>query len=271
MVVIPSGSFLMGSSVEDTAEVLKSMPSWETGVDRASLATEHPQHAVTIARPFALGKYPVTRGEFAAFVRETGYSASGGCTLFANHKYLRRPESDWQNPGLAQTNRDPVVCVNWQDAKAYIAWLNKKLQLADTGASYRLPSEAEWEYAARAGTRTARWWGDAIGYNRANCDGCGSQWDKKQTAPVGSFSLSPFGLSDMLGNVWQWTEDCWNVNYARAPEDGAAWTIGTCESRSARGGSWTNLPWVLRCSKRTGVPSARRFNFIGFRVAKGLQ
>jgi formylglycine-generating enzyme required for sulfatase activity len=155
---------------------------------------------VSIGRPFGLAKYPVTRREFAAFVRETGYSIDGTCTL-ANHGYRRDPEAGWQNPGFAQTDRDPVVCETWEDPKAYVAWLNGKL----TGRSaikvpYRLPSEAEWEYAARAGTRTQRWWGDAIGRNNANCDQCGSRWDKQQTSPVGSFQPNPVGLFDMLGH-----------------------------------------------------------------------
>ena len=162
MVVIPAGSFLMGSSEAETTEVLESFPSDETEVDKLSLATEHPQHLVTIAGSFAMGKYPVTRREFAAFVQETGYSTSGGCTLFANHKYERRVDAGWQAPGFTQTDRDPVVCVSWHDAQAYVAWLNNKLRgqtpTKDDGP-YRLPSEAEWEYAARAGTQTVRWWG----------------------------------------------------------------------------------------------------------------
>ena len=275
MVMIPAGTFLMGSSAAETTRDLESLPPSETTLAQRFTAREHPQHSVSIGRPFGLGKYLVTRGEFAAFVRETGYSTSGGCTLFANHRYQRRAEAGWQNPGITQTDRDPVVCVNWQDAKAYVAWLNGKLRGGvprEGDGPYRLPSEAEWEYAARAGTQTARWWGDAVGSERANCDGCGSQRDKQQTTPVGSFPLNPFGLSDMLGNVWEWTGDCWNETYAGAPADGRTWDTGKCESRALRGGAFANLPWLLRSATRTTPdPPLLRANFIGFRVVKELR
>jgi formylglycine-generating enzyme required for sulfatase activity len=119
------------------------------------------------------------------------------------------------------------VCLDWRDADAFIAWLNAKVRrlrpvLAEANGPYRLPSEAEWEYAARAGTKTARWWGDAIGVNNANCNGCGSKWDDRLLADVDSFSPNPFGLYGMLGNAWQWTADCWHVNYRDAPHDGSA-------------------------------------------------
>jgi formylglycine-generating enzyme required for sulfatase activity len=274
MVAVPAGTFLMGSSAAETARDLDStMPRDDIPIVRGYLAMEHPQHAVNIGRSVALGKYHVTREEFAAFVRDTGYSIRGGCTLFANHRYEQRADAGWQNPGFTQTDRDPVVCVSWQDAKAYVAWLNEKLRgqrpMRDDGP-YRLPSEAEWEYAARAGTRTARWWGDAVGSGRANCDGCGSRWDKKQPAPVGSFEPNPFGLFDMLGNASEWTEDCWNESYLGAPADGSAWASGTCESHVLRGSNWTNLPWVLRSANRTSNFSGKRTNYIGFRVARTL-
>jgi len=212
--------FLMGSSAAETTRDLDStMPRDNIPTARVAFAMEHPQHAVNIGRSFALGKYHVTREEFAAFVRDTGYSIRGGCTLWANHRYEQRVDTGWQNPGFTQTDRDPVVCVSWQDAKAYVAWLNEKLRgqrlMRDDGP-YKLPSEAEWEYAARAGTRTARWWGDAVGSGRANCDGCGSRWDKKRPAPVGSFEPNPFGLFEMLGNASEWTEDCWNRKLFRS-------------------------------------------------------
>jgi formylglycine-generating enzyme required for sulfatase activity len=275
MVVVPAGSFLMGSSAEETKRDLNFVvPRGEGDIAQEFVAREQPQHLVEIVRPFALGRYPVTRGEFAAFVRETGYSSGGGCTLFANHKYEERAEAGWQNPGFGQTDRDPVVCVSWQDAKAYVAWVNGKLRGAapiEGGGPYRLPSEAEWEYAARAGTRTARWWGDSGGRNNANCDGCGSRWDRQSTAPVGSFRLNPFGLSDMLGNAWQWTEDCWNESYVGAPGDsGTAWKAGMCDSHVLRGGSWTNLAWLLRSAGRTRNDVGKHTNYIGFRITKAL-
>jgi formylglycine-generating enzyme required for sulfatase activity len=255
MVVVPAGSFLMGSSEADTKRVLETVPFYETQFTRGHLLQEQPQHSVTIPRAVGMGKYPVTRGEFAAFVRETGYLISGPCTLFANHRYRSSADRGWAQPGFLQTDRDPVVCVNWSDAQAYVAWLNKKLagQIpAATAGPFRLPSEAEWEYAARAGTRTLYRWGDSIGSGHAVCDGCGSQWDGKQTAPVDHFDANPFGLSNMLGNAWESTEDCWNENYQGAPVDGSAWTTGMgCGFRVMRGGGFSSVPWVLRPASRS--------------------
>jgi formylglycine-generating enzyme required for sulfatase activity len=274
MVVIPAGSFLMGSSAEEAARDLEYVvPQDETKLAKQSVTFEYPQHEVSFSRAFAVGKYPVTRGEFATFVHETGYSVENGCTVWIDHTYPLRQEAGWQNPGFSQTDRDPVVCVNRQDIKAYLAWLNGKLlgRMPSEGSGpYRLPSEAEWEYAARAGTWTARWWGDLIGSDNANCDGCGSRWDKKQTAPAGSFRANPFGLADVLGNVWESTEDCWNETYVGAPKDGRAWTTGECDLRVMRGGDWANHPWVLRSANRSRVRLTDRTNYIGFRVAKKL-
>ena len=280
MVVIPAGSFLMGASDEETARDIEAIKlnddARHTQVTFAEkdFKSEHPQHRVSIDQEFLLGRYPVTRGEFATFVRETGYLIKGGCTLWINNRYPDRPEASWQNPGFEQTDRDPVVCVNWNDAKAYVVWLNTKLHghtSSERNSLYRLPNEAEWEYAARAGTRTAHWWGDSIGSGNANCDGCGSGWDNQQTAPVGSFQANLFGLSDVLGNAWEWTEDCWNENYVDAPQDGSAWTTGDCASHVMRGGDWHNHPWALRSTSRSGASADRRANYIGFRIAKTYQ
>jgi formylglycine-generating enzyme required for sulfatase activity len=181
-----------------------------------------------------------------------------GYTLFVNDRYPRRADAGWAHPGFLQTDRDPIVCVNWSDAQAYVTWLNGRLrgQVSSTSRGpYRLPSEAEWEYAARAGTQTVRWWDDSTGSGNAICDGCGSRWDRRQTGPVDSFRPNPFGLSDVLGNAWEWTEDCWNPNYQGRPsmaalgrpeahakyESGAAAASptvhGSCARRSAH--MWT--------------------------------
>jgi formylglycine-generating enzyme required for sulfatase activity len=272
MVVIPAGKFLMGSSPEEAARDVATAPSFDTSTAKRSVLTEQPQHEVTINAPFALGKYPITKGEFAAFVQETGYMPAPGCILYSL-QYHVSPQADWKLPGFVQTERDPVICVNWQYAKAYIGWLNKKLASSTDSTieePYRLPSEAEWEYAARAGTRTARWWGDSIGRNNAVCARCGSKWDQTQTAPVGSFHPNPFGLYDVPGNVWQLTEDCWNQSYLGAPDDGSPRLTGSCNYRVGRGGSWASFPWLLRSATRTGFPSDHRANDIGFRVAKTL-
>ena len=186
----------------------------------------------TTGRAFAVGVYEVTFGEWDACVSE------GGCGGY-------RPDDKGWGRG-----RRPVVNVSWEDAQAYVEWLSRK-----TGEEYRLLSESEWEYVARAGTRTAYWWGDEIGRNRANCDGCGSRWDNRQTAPVGSFSANGFGLYDVHGNVWEWVEDCW---------------AGDCSRRVLRGGSWFDLPGSLRSAGRVWSSTGYRDNNVGFRVARTL-
>jgi formylglycine-generating enzyme required for sulfatase activity len=269
MVVIPSGSFLMGSSSDEAERDVAEVSRSEVSFVRKALLTEQPQHRVEITRPFALAKFPVTKGGFAAFVNDTGYTTASGCSLYALH-YHEAPDADWRSPGFSQADQEPVVCVTWRDAKAYIGWLNQKLVSSAGAELYRLPSEAEWEYAARAGTQTSRWWGDAIGRNNTDCARCGSPWDQEKTAPVGSFHPNPFGLYDVLGNVAQWTDDCWNENYTDAPADGSPWLTGDCKRRVARGGDWANFPWVVRSGRRSGfLPDA--YNFVGFRVAKSLR
>jgi formylglycine-generating enzyme required for sulfatase activity len=266
-------TFAMGSLESDAGRDLEGLAWIWRGFAHIFLQYERPQHTVTINQPFAVGKYPVTRGEFAAFVRATGYSADGPCTLHVNNRYRVYPGSSWQNPGFVQTDRDPVVCVSWKDAQAYLAWLNDKFNGAspknETGP-YRLPSEAEWEYAARAGTQTARWRGNASGSGNADCDGCGSPSDRKETAPVGSFHANPFGLYDVLGNVRQWTEDCWHKDYVDAPTDGSAWIAEKCDERVWRGSDWGSLPWISRSATRTKNKSSSRSNDVGFRIAKTL-
>ena len=159
----------------------------------------------------------------------------------------------------------PVINVSWHDGQAFVGWLSQ-----ETGEPYRLPSEAEWEYAARAGTETRYSWGDEIGTNRANCDGCGSQWDDRQTAPVGSFPPNPFGLHDMHGNVREWVEDCWNDSYRGAPSDGSAWVEGNCDRRVVRSGSWFNNPSSLRAAFRGWGATDGRYGGVGFRIARTL-
>jgi len=259
MVGVPGGKFLMGS------------PARESGRYDA----EGPQHAVTI-RAFALAKYPVTSEEFLIFLRETGYRPAAcdpilGLGWRSPGRGLAYPPAELEPP------RFPAVCLSWRDAHAYIAWLNGKLArragAAGDGA-YRLPSEAEWEYAARGGTATARWWGDPIGSAHANCNGCGSRWDGRELAPVGSFAANPFGLFDMLGNAWEWTEDCWHETYVGAPADGSPWVSGDCSKRVLRGGSWTNVPAFIRAAARSRADADGRdfdySSYAGFRVARTL-
>jgi formylglycine-generating enzyme required for sulfatase activity len=255
MVWLPAGSFMMGTEAAETTR---------EGVPDEYAKWERPRHPVTVRSIFAVGKYHVTRGEYGRFAAATGRSGDAGCYVWTGSKVELDPKKSWRDPGFAQTDRDPVVCISWDDAKAYVAWLAKT-----TGRAYRLPTEAEWEYAARAGTTTARWWGDALGAGNANCAGCGSKWDNKSTSPVGSFQANRFGLYDMLGNAWQWTEDCWNGNYANAPSDSSiALTSGDCLRRVVRGGSWLYYPRVVRAGYRGGDGSGDRDYDAGFRVVR---
>jgi formylglycine-generating enzyme required for sulfatase activity len=266
MVVIPAGSFDMGS------------PSGEADRDD----DEGPRHQVSI-RSFAAGKYEITRGQFAVFVAASGHNAGNECVTasYEGGKAENRSGRNWQNPGYSQADNHPAVCVNWDDVKAYVAWLSRK-----TGKNYRLLSEAEWEYAARAGTTTARYWGEspdqACSYANVidatgNSQGSGVTWKVHKctdghayTAPVGSFKPNAFGLYDMIGNVFERTEDCWNGSYSGAPTDGSAWTDGECGRRVVRGGSWYSSPLVARSAKRLKFDSTYRINYYGFRVARTL-
>ena len=207
------------------------------------------QRKVTIGAPFALGVYEVTFAEWDACVHGGGCRRGGGIA----------DDERW-----GRGNR-PVVRVNWYDARRYVEWLSAK-----TGETYRLPSESEWEYAARAGTDTAYSWGDEIGSGNANCHGCPSQWEGSRTAPVGSFAANAWGLHDMHGNVWEWVEDCWNRNYRGAPTDGSAWESGKCSRRVKRGGSWGSVPSRLRAAFRGWSGPRIRSSGDGFRVARKL-
>ena len=229
MVMIPAGSFRMGCV---------------SGQDCDD--DELPVHEVTIPEAFAVSKYEVTFAQWDACV------LGGGCGGY-------RPDDEGWGRGTR-----PVINVFWENAQAYVSWLSSQ-----TGQNYRLLSEAEWEYVARAGSQTAYSWGSDIGSNRANCEGCGSRWDDSQTAPVGSFQANAFGVHDMHGNVWEWVEDCWNDRYRRAPSDGSAWLRGNCERRVLRGGSWFIIPRNLRSAFRLWGSAGDRY-FLGFRVARTL-
>ena len=252
MVVLPAGSFMMGSPVDEA--------------NRAG--DEGPRHQVRIGEGIGVGKYEVTRREFGMFVGETGHDMRGGCRNpnYTKAKWELDNARSWRSPGLIQGEKDPVVCVSWEDAKGYVEWLTGK-----TGKGYRLLCESEWEYAVRAGTRTGYSWGGEIGVNRANCVGCGSRWDDKSTARVGSFAANGYGLHDMHGNVSEWVEDCWHGDYEGAPGDGRAWaTGGDCSRRLLRGGSWLNYPGYLRSAYRLRLTAGSRYNDLGFRVARTL-
>jgi formylglycine-generating enzyme required for sulfatase activity len=298
MVVVQPGSFTMGAPAGEEARA--NLPEPLRG--RAS-----PQHLITIGHAFALAKFDVTRDEYAQFVAETNRpdpdscitaNASGTGFIATNGKCRPDPYScitvnasgtgfivtngNWHSPGFPQTGTDPVACVSWDDAQAYVAWLSAK-----TGHVYRLPTEAEWEYAARAGTTTARYGSDDAAEfcrytNVADLD-FSKQFhlDSEEnlatchdgyafTSPGGSFPPNQFGLYDMLGNVMDWTEDCWNTSYSGALTDGTAWQSGDCGRRVMRGGSWDADLRVVRSANRRGVPTFYRTTTFGFRVARTL-
>jgi formylglycine-generating enzyme required for sulfatase activity len=231
MVVVPAGSFTMGTHATENGHE----------------SSEDPPHNVTIAKAFAVSKYELTFADWDAC------SANGDCD----------PRIDDNGFGRG---RQPVIDVTWDDAKRYAAWLAKV-----TGKPYRLLSEAEYEYAARAGTQTAFPWGDDIGVGNANCNDCGTQWDFKQPAPVGSFQPNGFGLYDTIGNVGVWVEDCDHPDYNGAPDDGSAWIQGgNCGYRMLRGGSWLEAPELLRSGRRDTQATGFRFSNYGIRIGRTI-
>jgi len=236
--------------VVPAGEFVMGSPEDEEG--QVEKGRESPPHRVVIARPFAVSKYEVTRDEWDA------------CVIYG----------DCPARGDFPRGRLPVMNIAWEDAQRYVAWFSMM-----SGKTYRLLSEAEWEYAARGGTTTAYSWGKEVGHNNANCDGCGSQWDNEKTAPVGSFAPNPFGLYDVHGNVWEWVEDCLHVNYEGAPVDGSAWKgeeaepgkLGhDCDWHMIRGGGYSYKPSFLRSAHRDRGSSVYRDGSTGFRVARPL-
>lgn len=280
MVVIPAGRFQMGCLSDDG-----------NCVD-----DEKPFHDVQIPSAFALGRYEVTVSEFARFVEVTGYQteaerdSESGCftqEVLSRNEVDWTPTRSWQNLEYEIEENQPATCVSWKDARAYVAWLSD-----ETGEVYRLPSESEWEYAARAATTTRYFFGDDPDRlcdhgnvaDRTELPN-GLSWTSPAAcsdgeafpATVGSYRANEFGLHDMHGNVSEWVEDCWNASYADAPGDGSAWLTGECEWRVLRGGHYRSLPSSLRSAARsysaTGFRAniyGNRFDFSGFRVARVL-
>jgi formylglycine-generating enzyme required for sulfatase activity len=255
MVVVPAGSFMMGSPESERGPIAAAYARYAAvpGFTAVPLSTEDPQHNVTVARPIAVSRFPVTFDEWDACVSD------GGCNGY-------RPSDQGWGRG-----RRPVINVNWNDAKAYVAWLSHK-----TGKTYRLLSEAEWEYMARAGTTTPFWWGASFSTSQANYNGGYTYGgeptgeNRQKTVPVDSFSPNPWGLYQVHGNSYDWVEDCYHDSYNGAPFDGSAWTSGNCNARVVRGGAWSSAPWVLRSAFRSKFPSDFRSSNHGFRLARTL-
>jgi len=260
MIKMPAGSFQMGD------------------ISGGGESNEKPVHSVTV-ETFEMGKYEVTLGQFRAFVDDTGYQTDAekgiggidGCfTIESDNSDAVEWQADktWRDTNFSQSENDPVVCVSKNDAQTYIKWLNEQ-----TGLNYRLPSEAEWEYTARAGTTEKYSFSDTeedlctYGNVSQSID-CSDGYDF--TAPVGQFEANPFGLHDIHGNVWEWTQDCWHDDYIGAPDNGYAWGSVDCDYAVLRGGSWVNLPPLLRVSYRESNPPGVRNSFYGFRLARSL-
>ncbi len=274
MVVVPAGQFTMGT------------PGGSEEIDTES--GEFFQLPVKIEKAFALGKTEVTTAQYAEFIRESGYKPEPGCRLW-NDRWVVDAKSDWRGDGVRKSPKPdfPVTCVSWGDAKAYAAWLGKK-----TGKSYRLPSESEWEYAARAGSTAPRYFGvnsfEGVSISLA-CDN-GNVYDvtsqasypfpwpyarckdnATDLAAVGSYKPNAFGLHDVIGNVAEWVEDCYTASYWGRPPNQKAWIWqGGCETRGLRGGSWTSRPADARSAKRQSADAKTRTTYIGFRLAREI-
>jgi formylglycine-generating enzyme required for sulfatase activity len=266
MVIVPPGEFVMG---QDGGEA-----------DRF----EGPPHRVTIDYSFAVGRFELTQGQYRRFVAATGHKTAGtGCNAFFGDKVIPLPNTNWSDPGYGRPVRDdePVACLRWSDAKSYVSWLAGR-----TGKRYRLLTESEWEYAARAGAAGLHTWGEdasqackyanvhdlsgaktkaVLPYGPAPCDD-----GFEILAPVGSFAANAFGLYDMIGNVWEWVEDCYQMPFGDSPVNGSAQLTVGCDRRGSRGGSWRTVYTRQRPSFRGRDPEALTSQIFGMRVARDL-
>jgi sulfatase modifying factor 1 len=266
MVALPAGEFMMGSPEDE----------------RGRKNVEGLPRRVVIGRPIAIGKFEVTVDQFSAFVTETGMMAGNLCHTIVNLEgdaaLWGPPQASFRQPGFDVTGSQPVVCISWHEAQAYVAWLRRR-----TGKPYRLPTEAEWEYAARADTRTSYSFGDdetaLCAYARfADLDSrfgwrntCRSNTTTYGPLPVGTLKPNPWGIFDMHGNAWEWVEDCWTPNSSEIPTDGSAFSRpGSCEIGVIRGGSWAAGAPRLRSAGRWPMVAASHFQHSGFRVALSL-
>lgn len=256
LIPIPAGNFTMGCTA-----------GWDDSAGGCR-SNEYPAHSVDI-NAFRLGRYEVTVGQFKHFVSEANYLTTAeqnkqGCSI-ADPKNLGSwiidPETHWRKPGFVQTDSHPVVCISWTDTQSYLKWLNTKTQ-----NQYRLPSEAEWEYAARAGRVTAFYWGGKGDHRFANYQGTSAKDEWKHTAPVGRYSSNDFGLHDMSGNAWEWTASCWRKDY-QTPETSSAECANKTNRRARRGGGWDNSPPSIRSAYRSSGSELERSYLYGFRIA----
>ncbi len=277
LAVVPPGQFTMGSP-PDAAEL-------EAG------RGESPAVTLSFARPFLISRREITVGEFRRFVDATDAKAVAGCRVWSGGQWIQDHDRSWRDPGFATPPRDdePVVCINWDDARAYAAWLAK-----ESGKRYRLPSEAEWEYVARGGTSFPRYWGErdsredlvlslacdyANVYDASAVDAQHFSWPNARCsdrapalAPVAQYKPNAFGVFDVIGNAREWVMDCFTASYAGRPQDARAWTWqGGCELKGVRGGSWASRPRDARAPARGAELATHRQSDLGFRVARDYE
>ena len=277
LALVPPGQFRMGSAPD--------APELEAA------SGESPALALAFTRPFLLSKREITVGQFRRFVAATGAAPAPGCRIWQGGQWVLERDRSWQDPGFAQPPRDddPVVCVNWDDARAFAEWLTK-----ESGKRYRLPSEAEWEYAARGGTSFPRFWGErdsredqalslacefANVYDTSAAAALALPWPNARCsdrapalAPVAQYKPNAFGIHDIIGNAREWVMDCFTASYLGRPEDLRAWTWqGGCERKSVRGGSWASRPRDARAPARSSEPTSLRQSDLGFRVARDYE
>jgi formylglycine-generating enzyme required for sulfatase activity len=238
----PTGSI---SDCDSCPEMLVLQPGSFVMGDANGDRSEKPAHRVTIRKAFAIGKYEVTLGQWNACTQ------AGACKAI--------PEA------TSWSDQSPARDLSWTDAQQYVRWLSKQ-----TGQKYRLPTEAEWEYAARAGTSTRYWWGEKMQPGKANCKGCGGDWNNDAPVNVDVFPPNPYGIYGMNGGVWEWVEDCWQKDYDGAPTDGSAWTSSDCRENVIRGGSWRNDSTYAHSASRFTYDTTVRYILNGFRVARTL-
>lgn len=276
MIAVPAGKYMMGATEEEFKGVMNKY--------KDTYQYETPRHLASV-NAFLLAKYDVTRKEFSVFAKETGFQGKG-CRVVKGHDFTDDPSADWGNPGFKQTDQDPVVCVSWNDAHKFIDWLNSKSR-GSSRLKYRLPTETEWEYAARAGTTTAAYWGsdrqnqckyenaydrsasvlglDVIDHEHPFAD-CADGF--VETSPVGSFQSNPWGFADILGDVSQWMEDCPEPGYSTLPSVPPRSNSVFCRDTAAlRGASWASVPMMVRAAFRGGGDVKFRESATGFRLA----
>jgi formylglycine-generating enzyme required for sulfatase activity len=281
LVVLPAGRFMMGAEPEEGQRL---------GMPEHYWAREGPRHEVRV-QPFAIARTELTRAAFAAYVEASGHEPAPGCWHFVGDDWKFDPARSWRNPGFPQRDDHPVMCVNWHDARAYADWLSQQ-----SGHPYRLPSEAEWEYAARAGTATTYWFGDGpeeicrfvnLGdlttrdvvdwHTKQNKFPQGIQWRGHEcrdgyswTAPVTAFPPNPWGVYGLLGNANEWLADCWHQTHDGAPATAAARSDGDCNLRVLRGEAWTAIPGSTRPAFRLRLDANDRRFTLGIRVARDV-